>query len=66
MLRAIAGFSMGLVFLFISPNLRATVTGLIGSFEHQLDLYSPFSYVGCGVVVLLTLVISFNRGAQAR
>ena len=66
MVRAISFFSMGGLFLVISPNLRATVAGLIESFEHQLELYSPLSYVGCGVAVLLTVVISFYRGAQAR
>ena len=66
MVRAIAFFATGALFLTISPNLRQTVLGLIDSFEHQLELYSPFSYVGCGVLVILTLIFSLYRGAQAR
>jgi hypothetical protein len=66
MVRAIGFLSMGGGFLMISPNLRQSVLGLIASFEHQLVLYSPYSYVGCVFSLLLLLLISFQRGARAR
>jgi hypothetical protein len=31
-----------------------------------MELYSPFSYIGAGLLVLLTLAISMYRGAQPR
>jgi hypothetical protein len=66
MTRVFAFFGMGGLFLTISPSLRGTVTAGIGAVTQQMELYSPFSYIGGVVLVLLTLVFSFHRGAQAR
>ncbi|HXK06416.1 MAG TPA: hypothetical protein VMS37_28730 [Verrucomicrobiae bacterium] len=62
--RVLGFFGMGGLFLTISPGFRQTLLDGIGSFEHQMELYSPFSYVAGVVVVLLVLVMSFYRGAQ--
>jgi hypothetical protein len=52
-------------FLMISPKLRLTVTDGLGSATHQMELYAPYSYIGGVVLVLLALLVSFYRGAQA-
>ena len=55
---------MGTLFLMISPNIRQSVLGVIGSIDHQFELYAPYSYVAGAVLVLLILMMSFYRGAQ--
>ena len=57
---------MGALFLAISPKLRGEVWGFIGSGVTAMDTYSPYSYIVGVIVVLATIVIAFNRGAQAR
>ena len=64
MLRAASFLGFGGLFLAISPGLRGSVTGGLESFVHQMELYSPFSYIGAAVLLLLTLVFSMYRGAQ--
>jgi hypothetical protein len=66
MLRTFSMFSLGAVFLAISPHLRQQVFGAIGSGVSAMDFYAPYSYVAGGILVLVTMVISFYRGAQAR
>jgi hypothetical protein len=61
MLRAISLFGMAGLFLLISPKLRRKITDGLGSATHQFELYTPYSYVGG---ILLVLVISLYRGAQ--
>jgi hypothetical protein len=58
--------SFGGLFLLISPGLRGTVTGGIGSFAQQMEFYAPWSYVAGVILVLMVLVYSFYRGAQPR
>jgi len=55
---------MGGTFLMISPSLRGTINSALMSAGKQMDLYSPYSYIAGGMLVLLTLVISLYRGAQ--
>jgi len=55
---------MGTLFLLISPNIRQSVLGVIGSTDHQFELYAPYSYVAGVGLVLLILMMSFYRGAQ--
>ena len=66
MVRAISLLGLGGGFLMISPKLRGSVTESLGSFSHQMELYSPYSYIGGGVVAILALLVSFYRGAQPR
>jgi hypothetical protein len=66
MLRALSLFGMGGLFLTISPKLRGSLAGGIESFTGQMDNYSPWSYIGGVIVILLVLMYSMYRGAQAR
>jgi hypothetical protein len=66
MLRAASMLGLGGVFLWISPKLRGEVMGVIGAGAGAMDSYSPYSYVACGILVFVTMVIAFNRGARAR
>jgi hypothetical protein len=59
-------FGLGGIFLMISPKLRGSVQGAIGSVYFQIQLYAPFSYVAFGILVIIVLLTSLYRGAQAR
>ena len=64
MTRGLGFLTMGTLFLLISPNIRQSGLGVIGSIDHQFELYAPYSYVAGAVLVLLILMMSFYRGAQ--
>ena len=66
MLRAFGIFGLGIVFLTISPKLRDQVQAAIGVGVTTMDTYAPYSYAAGVIAVLVTLVVSFNRGSQAR
>jgi hypothetical protein len=66
MLRALSMFSLGGVFLLISPSLRLQVWNAMGVGVSTMDSYAPYSYVAGGILVLITMVVAFNRGCQAR
>ncbi len=66
MLRAVSLGGLAALFLAISPPLRTQVLGVIGSGVSGMELYAPFSYIVGVILVLVTLVISFNRGSRAR
>ncbi|MCX6627776.1 MAG: hypothetical protein NTW28_09125 [Candidatus Solibacter sp.] len=66
MLRAFSMFSLGAIFLVISPKLRQQVQDAIGGGVSAMDFYSPYSYIAGGLLILVTMVVSFHRGAQAR
>ena len=59
-------FGLGGIFLLISPKLRGEVWGALDKGVTTMDLYAPYSYIAGGVLVLVTLMVSFYRGAQAR
>ena len=66
MTRAVSLFGLAAVFLAVSPPLRKQVLGVIGCGVSGMELYAPFSYIAGGLLVLVTMVISFNRGSRAR
>ena len=66
MLRAFGIFGLGIVFLTISPKLRGQVQEAIGVGVTTMDSYAPYSYAAGVIVVLVTMIVSFNRGSQAR
>ena len=66
MVRIASMFGMGGLFLTISPKLRGQLMGAIGSGVTAMDLYAPYSYIGFGFLVLVALMVSLYRGAQAR
>jgi hypothetical protein len=55
---------MGGLFLTISPKIRETCLDGIGSINHQMELYAPYSYVAGVLLVLFVLMMSLYRGAQ--
>ena len=59
-------FGLGGVFLLISPKLRDQVWGALGGGVSAMDFYAPYSYIAGGLLVLLALMVSLYRGAQAR
>ncbi len=66
MLRACSMFGLGGIFLWISPKLRGSVQEGIGSVYNGVQMYAPVSYIALGLMVIVFLIISFNRGAQPR
>ena len=54
------------MFLIISPKLRGQCQEAIGSVVSSMEFYAPFSYVAGVLLVLATLVYSFNRGSRPR
>ena len=66
MVRAVSLLGLATAFLVVSAPLRKQVLGVIGSGVSGMELYAPFSYIAGGLLVLVTLVISFNRGSRAR
>jgi hypothetical protein len=66
MLRAFSIFGLGGIFLAISPKLRGEVHEALGAGVSTMNAYSPYSYAAGVILILVSLVVSFNRGAQAR
>ena len=66
MFRVIGTFGLGGAFLLISPELRGTVIDGINACARFLDVHSPLSYVGVGVVILLGGMVWIYRAAQPR
>jgi hypothetical protein len=51
MLRAIAMFGFGALFLLISPPLRESVLFGLGQMMLAISKYSPYSYIGLALVL---------------
>jgi hypothetical protein len=66
MVRAISIFGLAGLFLAVSPPLRNQAMGFIASGVAAMEFYAPISYIVGVIVVLVSLVISFNRGSRAR
>ncbi len=66
MTRLIGLFGLAGIFLFISPNLREDLGTGFDSAVKGLDQYSPFSYVGVGLALLLLVMIYLHRSAAPR
>jgi hypothetical protein len=66
MSRALSIFGLGAIFLAISPKLRGQVHGVIGAVVSSMELYAPFSYIAGVILILGTMVYSFNSGSRAR
>ena len=64
MVRAMALTGMAGGFLALSPKLRYNVWEGVGAVVGELDLYSPFSYVGVAVVLLFAF-LAYLRAASA-
>jgi hypothetical protein len=55
---------MGALFLTISPKLRGDLAGYLDSGINGMSSYSPFSYIGLALLVVLLFLFSLARGAQ--
>jgi hypothetical protein len=66
MFRVISIGGLGAIFLLISPHLRQEVFDIMGVGVSAVELWAPYSYIAGGLLVFVTMVVSFNRGSQAR
>jgi hypothetical protein len=66
MLKVLGAFGLGILFLLISPELRATVMEGIDGIGNFLNANSPGSYVCVGVAGLIGAMIVVYRAAQPR
>jgi hypothetical protein len=66
MLKVLGAFGLGILFLLISPELRATVMAGIDAISNFLNANSPGSYICVGVAGLITAMIVVYRAAQPR
>ena len=66
MTRALSLFGLAALFLGISPPLRRDVLGVINKCVLAMQFYAPFSYVVGVILVLISMVVAFNRGSRVR
>ena len=66
MARALSMFSLGGVFLLISPKLRLDVFTALGYCVTTMEFYAPYSYVAGVILVFVSMVVAFNRGSRVR
>lgn len=66
MVRTLGLFGLAVGFLSISPKLRDGVMGAFAAGVHNIELYSPYSYVTLAGVAFGTFVVSLKRGSQPR
>ena len=66
MLRVLSWMSFAAVFLIISPKLRdVAMDGIAFGVDHIVK-YSPWSYIGFAVIVLLCAMRAADRSSQLR
>jgi len=53
-------------FLAISPSLRDSVLDTIAQASTGLEEHSPYSYVGLGTAIFVSLLYYFSRGHAPR
>ena len=70
MLRIFGVCGFGFTFLLISSSLRNDVIDAITAFSTSASVslaeYSPFSYVGVGVGLIVGVMVLFRRAASPR
>jgi hypothetical protein len=64
MLRVMGTFGLGILFLTISPALRASLMEDADHVQRFLVAYSPFSYVGVGMAILAGMMFALYRASQ--
>ena len=65
MVRAISLCGMSALFLATSSTLRKDVLDVINKAVTTMQFYAPFSYIAGVILVLVSMVVSFNRGSRA-
>jgi hypothetical protein len=66
MLRAIGIFGLGILFLVISPPLRASLIEQFTKLQTTMIENAPWSYLEAGVVLLVALMIWIRRANQPK
>jgi hypothetical protein len=66
MLKPFSIFGLGFIFYMISPKLRMDVHNALAAGVSAMDRNAPYSYVAGGILVIISMVVAFNRGARAR
>jgi uncharacterized membrane protein len=64
MVRALALFGLSALFLTVSAPLREQVLGVIAAAVTAMQYYAPFSYIVGVILVLVAMVVAFNRGSR--
>ena len=57
---------LGILFLIISANLRATVMSGLDALQQWIAVNSPLSYVGVGALILAAMMFGLHRASQPR
>ena len=66
MVRAFSCFGLGIIFLWISPHLRNDANRAIGAGATAMTFYSPWSYIACGILLIITMMYAFKRDSSPR
>jgi hypothetical protein len=66
MLRFFGMFGLAMLFLMISPKLRGSLLEDYHTIQKTVELYSPVSYIGIGVLILAGLMYGLYRSSQPR
>jgi hypothetical protein len=66
MLRFFGMFGLAMLFLMISPKLRGSLLEDYHTIQKTVELYSPASYIGIGVLILAGLMYGLYRSSQPR
>jgi hypothetical protein len=64
LLRVLSMFGLALIFLLISPTLRLRILDGLAICATQVELYTPYSYIGIVVAIVMVFAISLKRGTQ--
>jgi len=66
MFKVMGAFGLGIVFLIISPPLRASLMEELTALGNYISSHSPVSYICLGVAGLVFAMIWVYRAAQPR
>jgi F0F1-type ATP synthase membrane subunit c/vacuolar-type H+-ATPase subunit K len=66
MLSVLGLFGLGILFVMISPELRATIVTDVNLLQSAMVTHSPFSYIGMGLAVLFGMMFALHRASQPR
>jgi hypothetical protein len=66
MSQIVGALALGLVFLMISPNLRATLIDGLGAVGDELQRWGALTYVSLAIIAIGALLAVFSRESAAQ
>src|SRR5215831_20455686 len=66
MMQTVGALALGLVFLMISPNLRATLIDGLGAVGDELQRWGALTYLSLAVIAIGGLLAVFARESAAQ